>query len=163
MHPEIVRRAIQEGHEIGNHTQTHRLLSKLPEAEVRSELVLCRDAVRKAAGVEMRTMRPPYGGLLQAQREMVFREFGYPTILWSVDPLDWKKPGAHVVASRILSQTAAGGIVLAHDLHASTIDAMPETLDGLMKRGFEFVTVSELLSMRLKPQGTVSAGTRGLD
>ena len=151
IYPQIVRRTVAEGHEVGNHSHTHRLLSKLGDSELRNELSRCRDAVARAAGVQMRTMRPPYGGLLQRQRELVHTEFGYPTILWSVDPLDWKRPGASVITSRILSNTTAGGIVLAHDLHAQTVDAMPATLDGLLRRGFKFVTVSQLLAMKADP------------
>ncbi len=151
LYPQIVRRTVAEGHEIGNHTYTHRLLSKLPDSEVRTEFTRCHDAVARAAGVQMRVMRPPYGGLLQRQREMAHAEFGYPTILWSVDPLDWKRPGPSVVTSRILSGTTPGGIVLAHDLHAQTVDAMPATLDGLLRRGFKFVTVSQLLAMKAEP------------
>ncbi len=148
LYPKIVRRTVAEGHEMGNHTHTHRLLSKLSDSEVRLDLSRCRDAVERAAGVHMRTMRPPYGGLLQRQRELVHAEFGYPTILWSVDPLDWKRPGPSVVTSRILSGATSGGIILSHDLHAPTVDAMPATLDGLLRRGFKFVTVSQLLAMK---------------
>ncbi len=149
LHPGVLRRTVAEGHEIGNHSHTHRLLSKLGTAEVRQEMQRCQDAIGRAAGVRPRTMRPPYGGLLQSQREMIHNEFGYPTILWSVDPLDWKRPGPSVVTSRILSGTTAGGIVLAHDLHSQTVDAMPATLDGLLKRGFKFVTVSQLIAMKV--------------
>ncbi|NQX01375.1 polysaccharide deacetylase family protein [bacterium] len=148
LYPQIVRRTVAEGHEIGNHSQTHRLLSKLGDSELRQEMSRCRDSVARAAGVQPRTMRPPYGGLLQRQRELVHAEYGYPVILWSVDPLDWKRPGARVVSSRILAGTTAGGIVLAHDLHSQTVDAMPATLDGLLRRGFQFVTVSQLLAMK---------------
>ncbi|RPJ33105.1 MAG: polysaccharide deacetylase family protein [Verrucomicrobiaceae bacterium] len=148
LYPQVVRRTVAEGHEIGNHSHTHRLLSKLSDSELRMEMARCRDAVGRAAGVRMRTMRPPYGGLLQRQRELVHAEFGYPTILWAVDPLDWKRPGASVITSRILSGTNAGSIVLAHDLHAQTVDAMPATIDGLLRRGFKFVTVSQLLAMK---------------
>lgn len=147
-YPQVLRRTVAEGHEIGNHSQTHRLMSKLSDAEVRLEMSRCRDAVERAAGVQPRTMRPPYGGLLQRQRELVYSEFGTPTILWSCDPLDWKRPGPSVVTSRILAGTGAGGIVLAHDLHSQTVDAMPATLDGLLRRGFKFVTVSQLLAMK---------------
>ncbi|NBQ03365.1 MAG: hypothetical protein EBU27_09205, partial [Opitutae bacterium] len=76
-----------------------------------------------------------------------YHEFGYPTILWSVDPLDWKKPGPSVVASRIIRNTQPGAIVLAHDLHASTVSAMPQALDELLYQGYKFVTVSQLLSL----------------
>lgn len=148
LYPQVVRRTVAEGHEIGNHSHTHRLLSKLGDGELRGEMANCRDAVGRAAGVQPRTMRPPYGGLLQRQRELIYGEFGYPTILWSCDPLDWKRPGAGVVSSRILAGTSAGGIVLAHDLHAQTVDAMPATLDGLLRRGFKFVTVSQLLALK---------------
>lgn len=148
LYPQVVRRTVAEGHEIGNHSNTHRLLSKLGDEELRQEMSRCRDAVGRAAGVQPRTMRPPYGGLLQRQRELVHSEFGYPVILWSVDPLDWKRPGSGVITSRILAGASAGGIVLAHDLHAQTVDAMPATLDGLLKRGFKFVTVSQLLAMK---------------
>lgn len=148
LYPQIVRRTVAEGHEMGNHSQTHRLLSKLSDAEVRSELARCRDSIDRAVGVRPRTMRPPYGGLLQRQRDLVYNEFGYPTVLWSVDPLDWKRPGPSVVASRINAGASAGGIILAHDLHAQTVDAMPAALDGLLRRGFKFVTVSQLLAMK---------------
>jgi peptidoglycan/xylan/chitin deacetylase (PgdA/CDA1 family) len=159
LYPKVVRRAVAEGHEIGNHSYTHRLLSKLSDSEVRTDLARCRDAVGRAAGVQPRTLRPPYGGLLQRQREMAHAEFGYPTILWSVDPLDWKRPGAGVISSRIVSQTSAGGIVLAHDLHAQTVDAMPATLDGLLRRGFKFVTVSQLLAMKHESASVQSTPT----
>jgi peptidoglycan/xylan/chitin deacetylase (PgdA/CDA1 family) len=129
----------------------------MSDSEVRNDLTRCRDAIGRAAGVQPRTLRPPYGGLLQRQREWVHAEFGYPTIMWSVDPLDWKRPGPSVVCSRILTQTTAGSIVLAHDLHGSTVDAMPATLDGLLQRGFQFVTVSQLLAMK----GEVAAVVTG--
>jgi peptidoglycan-N-acetylglucosamine deacetylase len=160
LYPQIVRRTVAEGHEVANHTHTHRLLSKLSDSEVRGEMTRCNEAVARAAGgYRMRVMRPPYGGLLQRQREMVHAEFGLPTILWSVDPLDWKRPGPSVVASRILSGTTAGGIILAHDLHAQTVDAMPATLDGLLRRGFKFVTVSQLLAMKIDAAAAQASAT----
>ena len=79
---------------------------------------------------------------------IVYPYFGYPTILWSVDPRDWQRPGPSVVTSRILSETTNGSIILAHDLHAPTVDAMPATLDGLLRKGYKFVTVSQLLAMQ---------------
>ena len=154
LYPNVVRRTVAEGHEIGNHTHTHRLLSKLGNDEVRQEISRCRDAIVRAAGVQPRTMRPPYGGMLQSQRELVFNEFGNPCILWSVDPLDWKRPGPSVVSSRILSGTTAGSIILAHDLHSQTVDAMPAALDGLLRSGFRFVTVSQLLAMKVDSAAT---------
>jgi peptidoglycan-N-acetylglucosamine deacetylase len=147
MYPDITRRIVAEGHEIGNHTYTHRKLTILSDSEVRSEMVKTRSAIVSATGVQPRTMRPPYGALLQRQREMIHSEYGYPTIMWSVDPQDWKRPGVSVVRDRIVTQTHNGAIVLAHDLHAPTVDAMPSTLDGLLAKGYKFVTVSQLLAL----------------
>jgi peptidoglycan/xylan/chitin deacetylase (PgdA/CDA1 family) len=147
LYPNVLRRTVSEGHEIGNHSFTHPILSKMSDSAVREELTKCRDAVTRAAGIQPRTMRPPYGALLQRQREWIHTELNYPTILWSVDPLDWKRPGSAVVTSRILAGTTPGAIVLSHDLHGGTVDAMPATLDGLLNKGFKFVTVSQLLAM----------------
>ncbi len=147
MYPHIVRRIVAEGHEIGNHTWSHPKLTALSDSQVRLELSKTRDAIVAASGVKPRTMRPPYGALRQSQRAWIFKEFGYPTILWNVDPEDWRRPGVSVVTSRIVNRTRNGSIVLAHDLHKPTVDAMPATLDGLLRRGFKFVTVSQLLAL----------------
>ncbi|BDS05326.1 hypothetical protein NT6N_03660 [Oceaniferula spumae] len=147
LYPQITRRIVAEGHEIGNHTWSHPKLTALSDASVRSELNRTRDAIVAASGVKPRTMRPPYGALRQDQRAWIYKEYGYPTILWSVDPEDWKRPGVSVVTSRIVNNTRNGGIILAHDLHKPTVDAMPGTLDGLLRKGFKFVTVSQLLAL----------------
>ncbi|MBK1855801.1 polysaccharide deacetylase family protein [Verrucomicrobiaceae bacterium 5K15] len=147
LYPQITRRIVAEGHEIGNHTWTHPKLTALSDSAVRSELNRTRDAIIASTGVKPRTMRPPYGALRQDQRAWIYKEYGYPTILWSVDPEDWRRPGVSVVTSRIVNNTRNGGIVLAHDLHKPTVDAMPGTLDGLLRKGFKFVTVSQLLAL----------------
>lgn len=164
LYPNILRRIIAEGHELGNHSYNHPVLSKMSEEQVRSQLGRTHQAVLNATGVNMRTMRPPYGAFTQAQREWALREFGYPTILWSVDPFDWKKPGSSVISSRIIGQTTQGGIILAHDIHGQTIEAMPATLDALLRKGYRFVTVSQLIAMKTetapqKPAGPAQAAT----
>jgi peptidoglycan/xylan/chitin deacetylase (PgdA/CDA1 family) len=68
-----------------------------------------------------------------------------PTILWDVDPADWRRPGAAVVAQRIVSGARQGSIVLSHDIQSGTVQAMPAVLKGLSERGLGFTTVSELL------------------
>lgn len=163
MYPEITRRIVAEGHEIGNHTYTHRNMTKLGDEAVRTELVKTRDAIARAAGVQPRTMRPPYGALLQSQRSWIHSEFNYPTIMWSVDPRDWQRPGPSVVASRIVSGTTPGAIILAHDLHAPTVDAMPAALDGLLRKGYRFITVSQLLAMQPKPAAAATADAAAVD
>jgi peptidoglycan-N-acetylglucosamine deacetylase len=75
------------------------------------------------------------------------REFGMKVILWSVDPLDWKYRNSARVESQILAGAQPGAIILSHDIHATTVAAMPDVFDSLLARGYKFVTVSELIAM----------------
>lgn len=145
--PDVLRRIIAEGHEIGNHTVTHATLSRLSDSGLRKELQDAEDMIFKITGVKPRTMRPPGGAIKNDQKKLMLREFGYPTIMWSVDPEDWKRPGASVVTSRLVNGARPGGILLVHDLHAPTVDAMPSTLDQLLAQGYRFVTITELINM----------------
>lgn len=156
--PDIVKRIHAEGHELGNHSWTHPNLALLSDEKVRSELQRTDDAIFAAAGVHPKLMRPPYGSLALAQRRWVNKDFGYKIILWDVDPLDWKYRNSAHVESEILKQTVPGSIILSHDIHVTTVDAMPETLDALIAKGYKFVTVSELLAME-KPLPPKPAAT----
>lgn len=146
-HPEIVERAAHEGHEIGNHSWSHPNFAKMSDEGVRRELRRTDDAIKSAIGARPTLLRPPYGSLTARQKRWIHDEFGYQIILWDVDPLDWKRPGPAVVCNRILKETRAGSIVLSHDIHPGTIEAMPQTFDQLEAKGFKFVTVSELIRM----------------
>jgi peptidoglycan/xylan/chitin deacetylase (PgdA/CDA1 family) len=156
-YPQITRRILAEGHELANHTWSHQALSGLSVDGVRQQLAKTDAAVREATGYQMRLMRPPYGATNLRVKQQCFEEFGYPTILWSVDPLDWKRPGSGVVAQRIISATHPGAIILAHDIHGATIDAMPQTLDALLAKGYKFVTVSQLLNLAASNPGPAAA------
>ena len=160
-HPDILRRAVREGHEIANHSWSHPNLGKMSDEAVRRELQKTDDAISSAIGKRPTLMRPPYGSITARQKRWIHDEFGYHIIIWDVDPLDWKRPGPAVVTSRILKETHAGSIVLAHDIHPPTIEAMPGTFDQLQKKGFKSVTVTELLSMAtpVPPKASPSPST----
>ena len=143
--PDLTRRIAAEGHEIGNHTWSHPSLSGLSDAAVLGELDRTTQAIYEAVGRPPVTMRPPYGNLHGRQRLMVHRERNMPTVLWSVDPQDWRRPGASVVASRIVGGSHPGAVILAHDIQSGTVSAMPSTLDTMVALGYQFVTVSELI------------------
>jgi peptidoglycan-N-acetylglucosamine deacetylase len=145
--PDIVRRILADGHEVGNHSWTHPQLSKLSDDRVTSEITKTQDAIKDASGFTPTLLRPPYGAITTRQREWIENKFGLNIILWSVDPFDWKRPGASVITQRILTQVHPGAIILSHDIHKQTVDAMPATLDGLIKKGYRFVTVSQLIAM----------------
>ena len=146
-HPEVVARAAREGHEIANHSWSHPNLAKMSPESVRSQLQRTDDAIKSATGKSPTLLRPPYGSVTEREKRWIHDEFGYDIILWDVDPLDWKRPGAAAVRNRILKETRPGSIVLSHDIHPGTVEAMPSTLDELEAKGFKFVTVSELLDM----------------
>lgn len=146
-YPDIMKRIVAEGHEIASHSWSHPQLSRMAESGVTDQLQRTHDVIRQTTGVEPKTMRPPYGAFTANQRAWANHKWGYKTILWDVDPLDWKVRNAEHVKNEILKHTVNGSIILSHDIHKSTIDAMPGTLDGLLARGFKFVTVSELIAM----------------
>jgi peptidoglycan/xylan/chitin deacetylase (PgdA/CDA1 family) len=146
-YPEIMKRMVAEGHEVGHHTYTHPSLSKCSAPKLTEEITKANDAIMQACGVSPTTIRPPYGATNAAVNKRLNEEFGLTVVLWSVDPNDWKIRNASHVSNHILQNTKSGSIVLAHDIHPSTIDAMPAVLDGLLSKGYQFVTVSELIAM----------------
>ncbi len=146
-YPEIVARAAREGHEIGNHSWSHPNFAKMSDESVRSQLRRTDDAIKNAIGRSPTLCRPPYGSITPRQKRWIHDEFGYEIAMWDVDPFDWKRPGPTVVTNRIVKQTRPGSIVLSHDIHPGTIEAMPATFDDLEAKGLKFVTVSELISM----------------
>lgn len=146
-YPNIIRRIIAEGHEIGNHTYTHASLTSRSDEQIRTELQKSEDAMVAAANYRPHLIRPPYGAINTRVKQLMFSEFGYSTIMWSVDPQDWRRPGVSVVTSRLVNGAHPGAIMLSHDIHPPTIAAMPAMFDQLLAKGYQFVTVSQLLNM----------------
>jgi len=146
-YPDIVAREAREGHEIANHSWSHPNFGKMSDDGVRGQLRKTDDAIKSAMGKSPTLMRPPYGSITPRQKRWINQEFGYKIVLWDVDPLDWRRPGPSVVCNRIVKNTRAGSIILAHDIHPGTIDAMPCVFGELEAKGFKFVTVSELIAM----------------
>jgi peptidoglycan/xylan/chitin deacetylase (PgdA/CDA1 family) len=145
---EIVAREAREGHEIANHSWSHPNLAKMSDEGVRGQLRKTDDTIKSAIGKSPTLMRPPYGSITPRQKKWINQEFGYKVVLWDVDPLDWRRPGPNVVCNRIVKNARAGSIILAHDIHPGTIEAMPCVLKQLEEKGFKFVTVSELIAMQ---------------
>lgn len=146
-YPDIVKRIVTEGHEVASHSLTHPNLGKMPEGSVTEQLEKTHRAIKAACGVDVVSFRPPYGSFTLTQRAWAASRFGYRTILWDVDPLDWKVRDAAKVEAEILRGTTPGSIVLMHDIHKSTVDAVPAVIKGLSEKGMEFVTVSALVAM----------------
>jgi peptidoglycan/xylan/chitin deacetylase (PgdA/CDA1 family) len=159
-HPEIVARAAREGHEIGNHSWSHPNFGKMSDGGVRNQLQRTDDAIKSATGSRPTLLRPPYGSITAREKRWIHDLSVYQIILWHVDPYDCKRPGPSVVRNRILKETRPGSIVLSHDIHPGTIEAMPSTFDALQAKGFKFVTVSELIRMAVPQPSPAPVETR---
>lgn len=143
-HAATLRRIKQQGHEIGNHSWGHANLAKLSAEEVRNDLSRTNDAIRDAVGTAPTSARPPYGSTNDTVRTELSR-LGMSSVLWSVDTRDWADRDSGIVCSRALASAKSGAIVLLHDIHSTSVDAVPCILDGLKKQGYRFITASELL------------------
>lgn len=146
-YPQIIKRMVDEGHEIGNHSWSHPALNKLGAASLRKQLEDTNAAIVKGGAPRPVVMRPPYGATSARLNKVFDEEYGMKSILWSVDPLDWKYRNSTKVYNSIVQKAHPGAIILAHDIHASTVEAMPEVFDTLLAKGYQFVTVSELIAM----------------
>jgi peptidoglycan/xylan/chitin deacetylase (PgdA/CDA1 family) len=147
-HPALVRRMAGEGHEIGNHTYSHRRLTGLPAPDVHGELRRTAEAIGEATGSVPRLVRPPFGTV----SEEVAAEVEAPIILWSVDPRDWRIRDSRVISQRVVADVRPGSIVVLHDVYRTTVDAVPAIIDLLKGEGYTFVTVSELFGGQLHPR-----------
>jgi peptidoglycan/xylan/chitin deacetylase (PgdA/CDA1 family) len=154
-HGETVRRIAADGHELGNHSWSHLALTGLPRRAVERQLTHTGHLVRRLTGVRMRVMRPPYGST-DARVAAETRREGLAQILWNVDTFDWRDHRPAKVAARA-AHARPGSIVLMHDIHRSTVEAVPAVLDRLAAKGFTFVTVSELYGKGPVPGRTYGA------
>ena len=162
-YPEIARRIVSEGHEIANHSWSHPALTSVGAGRLRQEIEKTNEVILRVTGRRPTNMRPPYGAINDRVRQAMFRDHGLDVIMWSVDPLDWKRPGAEVVRRRMVEGATPGGILLAHDIHPGTIDAMSGTIKDLKAKGFGFATVSQLLALQDHPSPSRTASPAAQD
>lgn len=147
----LVRQMLADGHMVANHSWSHPNMSAGgPGAS--SQLSSTNAAIRRATGFTPCLFRPPYGGT-GADLVRRTRAQGMTSILWSVDPLDWRSPGSGSIVSRVVSGAGPGAIILSHDgggPRGQTLAALPGIVKGLKRKGYDFVTVNELLGYREK-------------
>ena len=141
-------RAIDEGHEIGNHSWDHPNLAKMSDEGVKSELDRTKDAIMAGTGGKPVTlMRPPYGSFTKEQRRWFHDDLGLHGRPLGRGPARLETAGTVRRREADPRGTHNGSIILSHDIHARTVEAMPDTFDKLLAKGFKFVTVSELIAM----------------
>lgn len=141
---DILKREIALGCEIGSHTWSHADLSKMKISGVNKENNKTIKLVKKLTGYDIKTVRPPWGAISDTMR----KKMKMPMILWSVDTLDWKSKDADKVFKQIKKQVSDGDIILVHDIHPSTAEAMKKVIPWLQKNGYDILTVSELMERK---------------
>ncbi|HAC1820234.1 TPA_asm: polysaccharide deacetylase family protein, partial [Listeria monocytogenes] len=144
--PGLVKRELEEGHQVGSHSWDHPQLTKQSTQEVYNQILKTQKAVFDQTGYFPTTMRPPYG----AVNKQVAEEIGLPIIQWSVDTEDWKNKNAGIVTKKVLAGATDGAIVLMHDIHKTTAASLDATLTKLKNQGYEFVTIDELYGEKLQ-------------
>lgn len=137
----IVKQVYEAGHEIGNHTLSHKKLTTLSIAGVKQEVNGTSNAIYAAIGQYPTVFRPPYG----ATNEQVRSVMTIPSILWSIDTLDWKHHNPDKILAYVKASVKDGSIILMHDIHQTTANGLDNVILYLQKQGYEFVTVSEIL------------------
>lgn len=139
-----MQRMVAEGHEIGNHTYSHKYLNKLGAAEIQSQIQRGNEAILAASGVSAATVRLPGGN----KNATVLANVNAPMIMWSIDTLDWKTRNTGSTVNAVLGQIRDGDIVLMHELYTATGNAAVQIIPALVEQGYQLVTVSELAQYR---------------
>ena len=121
-------------------------MPKLSLDNAKKEILDTQEAIQKATGLQTKITRPPYGAINNAIQYGVDQSF----IMWDVDSLDWKTHNTTAILNEVKKEVKPGSIILMHDIHQTTIDALPTVLDYLKSQGYTFVTVDELLDYQLE-------------
>jgi peptidoglycan-N-acetylglucosamine deacetylase len=145
-YPTVAKDVAKAGHEIGNHTDHHKDLTKIGKEQMMEEVQASSRKIMSATGQAPAVLRPPYGAINQ-EVETIAHDNGSSLVLWSVDSLDWKNKNAAAINRVVQQEIAPGAIILLHDVHSTTADALPALLTTLEKEGYHFLTVSQLQSL----------------
>ena len=144
---EIVRRQVLEGHEIGYHSYSHTDQTLLSSQRIFDDFCRSNQELYELTGREYTLWRAPGGSFNQRVLDAV----PLPHIHWSADTRDWETKNAAAVCSSILKSAGDGVIILLHDLYSTSVDGAIRAIKSLQSQGYEFVTVSELLSRNGEP------------
>lgn len=149
-YPLLVQQEYAGGHAIGNHTWDHADLTKLSRFGIQREIASASAAIQHTIGVSPTLLRPPYGAITFSVRAQIVQLHLIP-VMWSVDTEDWQRPGTNAIIRAVLTRAGDGGIILMHDgggNRLQTVAALPYIIEGLRQRGYEFVTVPQMLKDR---------------
>jgi len=148
-YPEVLKDIHQRGHEIGNHSWSHKYFPKLSQNAIEKEIIMTENVIIEILGEYSPIFRPPYGALNKQGRELI-NSLGYNVVNWSVDTKDWAGTSGDQMMKYVRDQLTPGGIVLMHNGGNSKsvenlVDILPTIIEWIIEQGYEFVTVSEIL------------------
>lgn len=147
-YPEVARAVATRGHEVANHAFTHDRLTRLDKETIRDEVVSTQALLEEVTGTRPRLFRAPYGAVNSAVRNELLDQ-DLELVGWAVDPRDWERgKTSEAIVAFILKHASGGDIILLHDIHTRSIDAVTEVIQGLKARGFEFTTAGDLIARR---------------
>ena len=151
-YPNQLKRMVNEGHAVANHTWSHPNLRQLTTSKMVQEINSTQHEMQRVIGRKPDLFRPPYGFITKSDA-MVLNDMGLRVIMWSVDTLDWSGASADFILERVHRDIRPGGIVLQHNIQNNvpgmldgTVEALPQIIDELHEKGYQFVTVQSLLS-----------------
>ncbi len=148
LYPHLIRRAVSEGHEIGNHTYNHYHITKLTQKELEADIAACRKTLERIGGRPVRLFRPPEG-ICNEYVKLICADNDLSIVLWSIDTRDWAHTPVFDIYENVKKNVKDGSIILMHDFigkNSPTPDALRRIIPTLQELGYEFVTVSQLLA-----------------
>jgi peptidoglycan/xylan/chitin deacetylase (PgdA/CDA1 family) len=155
-HPELARRIVVDGHEVGNHGMNHIPLPVLPRPLLSREVEEAGELIERASGARPRWFRPPMGWFTDGSLRAV-RELGYEPVIGDVHPRDSSRPGADRIVSHVLERILPGSIIILHDGgwsdevdRSQSIEAVRRLIGLLRERGYELMTLSELVGKEVR-------------
>lgn len=143
----LVKRMVDEGMDVGSHSYDHPYLPNLSDEQIQEQVRKTDKAIFEACGKLATNFRAPYG----AAGQQTARVIGKPLIHWSVDSQDWELKNVAATVARVKDTLYEGSIVLMHDIHQTTVEALPQIIDNMRQEGYEFVSVDTLLQQTQKP------------
>ncbi|MFJ2621292.1 polysaccharide deacetylase family protein [Glutamicibacter sp. NPDC087344] len=141
-YPQTLQRMVAEGHELGSHTWDHADITTLTKEQIEHEVQWTEEAIEKASGEKPDVLRPPYG----SHGVVYDRLIPYPLVLWDVDTLDWQHHDPVKTVKIAMDEVKPGSIILMHDIHESSVEAVPNLVKKLTEDGYTLVTVKQLFA-----------------
>lgn len=153
-YPDTLKRMVEGGHQIGSHTWDHADITTLTKEKIEHEVAWTDQAIEEASGEKPSVFRPPYGN----HGAVYDRLIPYPLVLWDVDTLDWKHHDPQQTVSIAMDEVRPGSVILMHDIHASSVKAVPELVTKLKDAGYTPVTVEQLFPEGMENSVAYTAG-----